>query len=93
MTITGYQFDGYDGSDESFEKLAGSAMPDLTVEWDVVVHRSAVTSVPGDATHEGKLKAASALAASLTGLAGEGSVIRGTVRYQSGDGTFGGSIA
>lgn len=66
---------------------------DLAVDWDVVVHRSAVTSVPADATPESKLKIASALAAGLTELGGDGSVIRGTVRYQADDGTFGGSIA
>lgn len=66
---------------------------DLAVEWDVVIHRSAVTSVPDDATHESKLKIASALAAGLTELGGNGSVIRGTVRYEAPDGTFGGSIA
>lgn len=158
MSVTGYPFDGYDGSDESFGKLvdeqsakvnrscvlcsggigkfcaclrkcasprchaAGQENPlarahrhddgelcaidhgktpdrpegghvDLTVEWDVVAHRSAVTSVPDDATHESKLEAASALAASLTGIGGEGSVVRGTVRYQASDGTFGGRIA
>lgn len=119
MSVTGYPFDGYDGSDESFEKLLDEQNPlarahrhddgelcaidhgktpggghlDLTVEWDVVAHRSAVTSVPDDATHESKLEAASALAASLTGIGGEGSVVRGTVRYQASDGTFGGRIA
>jgi hypothetical protein len=65
----------------------------LHVEWDITAHRSAIASVPDDATHENKLKAASALAASVTGLAGDSSVIRGTVRYEAPDGTFGGSIA
>jgi hypothetical protein len=63
---------------------------DMTVTWAEIVTRSIVTSVPDGASHEVKLAAAADAARRFSAHA---EVVRGTVRYESTDGSFGGSLA